>query len=199
MFILRRFIIKTLRTAISAFVVLSSLSFGNAFALEQINNQVYLRGTSDNWTAQAMTLVDNNTWEITATFAGSGAERFKFDTVGDWSGALGDTQADGVAQVNGADISTPSAGSYKITFYSRTSSYRITRVDPVQSGVGSGEGVVAIDLNSLVLEGVDLATTGASDWEIYLDGNSPFGGPVADGRTGPAGEASLTLARAPYG
>lgn len=172
-----------------AIAALSTFPFQSVLALEQINDQVYVRGTNNNWVAQAMTLIDNNTWEITSTFADSGSERFKFDTAGDWSGSLGDTDADGVVEATGTDIQVLAAGTYKITFYGHTSSYRVSRVD----AVSSGEGTVNIDLNLLSLNNAELSSSGANEWEVYLDGNSPFGGPIADARTDASGEVTLNL------
>ena len=67
--------------------------------------QVYFRGTPNNWgTNKKMTLVNDNTWEITAVFANTTNELFKLDIYGNWTLNFGDNNADSIADQAGKDI-----------------------------------------------------------------------------------------------
>ncbi|MEM9103677.1 MAG: PKD domain-containing protein, partial [Pseudomonadota bacterium] len=79
-------------------------------------SQMYLRGTHNDWTAGAMTLVGDFTWEITVEFEGNPDERFKFDVFGDWKQNYGDNNLnDSALDQTGNDIPVTQAGTYKIT------------------------------------------------------------------------------------
>ena len=71
-----------------------------------------------------MTLVADNTWEITATFGSGSNERFKFDINGDWMLNFGDNEPDGIADETGNDIMIKEgAGDYTITFNDQSKAY----------------------------------------------------------------------------
>jgi hypothetical protein len=83
-----------------------------------------------------MILVDDHTWVGYLDFDGQNGDQFKFDVGGqwdsngelvtsaDWSENYGDNNADGSADLNGANISvTQGAGRYKISFYDDTKNY----------------------------------------------------------------------------
>jgi hypothetical protein len=90
--------------------------------------QMYLRGTNNAWATAAMTLVDDYTWQISATFGGASNERFKFDVYGNWATNFGDNGANGVADASGADIAiTQGAGDYVITFNDSTRAYTVVK------------------------------------------------------------------------
>lgn len=100
---------------------------GGSFS--KLYNQVYLRGTSNNWTTSSMNLIDNNLWEITATFGATSTERFKFDINADWSLNFGDSNADGTAEQNGTDIKVlQGAGNYRIRFNDQTKLYSLIKL-----------------------------------------------------------------------
>ncbi len=92
-------------------------------------DQVYFRGTPNGWATSEMTLVADNTWEITASFTDASA-RFKFDVYGDWSENFGDNNADGVADVNGADIYVNTNNQYRILFNDFDLTYSVELVTP---------------------------------------------------------------------
>lgn len=92
-------------------------------------DNVYLRGTSNNWSAGAMTLVADYTWEITTNFGSTNTERFKFDIYGDWSYNFGDTNGDGVVEPAGGDIYiTQGSGNYRIRFNDQALSYTLEKI-----------------------------------------------------------------------
>lgn len=103
-------------------------------------NQVYFRGTANNWGTTAMSLVANNTWRVSATFGSATNERFKFDIHGDWTLNYGDTNRDGIAEQTGGDIPITSAGTYTITFNDSTFAYTAQK----DSSGGGGGGTVAV-------------------------------------------------------
>ena len=76
-----------------------------------------------------MTLVGNNTWQTSVTFTGagdsSGAQRFKFDTVGDWSTNYGDTNKDGVLDKTGSDIYSTAVATCVVTVNDSTLAYKV--------------------------------------------------------------------------
>ncbi|WP_308365618.1 MULTISPECIES: alpha-amylase family glycosyl hydrolase [unclassified Microbulbifer] len=79
----------------------------------------YLRGTHNNWQADPMQDVGNNTMLADdVAFAADG--EFKFDRYGDWSENYGLN-----GELNGANISI-SAGTWDIEFYTDTHDYKIT-------------------------------------------------------------------------
>lgn len=92
------------------------------------------RGTPNSWAAGAMTLVADNTWEITVSLNGQADQRFKFDVLGDWSENYGDTGADGYLDQAGTDIYTAASGDYKIQVNDATKHYTLTRVGDCTTG-----------------------------------------------------------------
>lgn len=172
---------------------LAALFMQNAFAFEQVNDHLYINGTANNGGVHAMTLVADNTWEITANFADSGNEHFKFSLAPDGSGALGDNEVDGMVEAGGADIAVSTAGNYKITYNSQTNAYRVYSSDAVKGGEGS----VTLNPNGLFFMDGALAPIDINGWDVYLDGHVPFGGPSPDYRV-TNGEATVTLAAGPH-
>ncbi len=92
------------------------------------------RGTANSWAASAMTLVADNTWEITVSLSGQADQRFKFDVLGDWAENYGDTGADGYLDQAGTDIYTSVSGDYKIQVNDATKHYTLTRVGECTTG-----------------------------------------------------------------
>ena len=86
---------------------------------------LHFRGTPNGWGVLAMTLVADNQWEARVTFDGQTNQRFKFDVKGDWSQNYGDTNKDGVAELTGADITTPVVGAYVVRFNDQTLTYSL--------------------------------------------------------------------------
>jgi alpha-amylase len=87
------------------------------------------RGTANNWSTTAMSLVADYTWQIEATFGASSSERFKFDASTNWSLNFGDTNADGIAGQSEADIKiTQGTGKYRIVFNDKTKAYTVTKL-----------------------------------------------------------------------
>jgi alpha-1,3-glucan synthase len=88
-------------------------------------NQVYFRGTPNGFGILAMSLVADNTWEVSVTFGNTTNERFKFDIHGDWSLNFGDTNRDGVCEQAGADIPIAAGRQATIRFNDLTKRYTI--------------------------------------------------------------------------
>ena len=88
--------------------------------------QVYFRGTPNEWDTEAMQLVGDYTWEIRVEIAEN--DRFKFDIYGDWSLNFGDNDGDNYVEQSGDDIYISEAGSYKIQFNDSTNRYSITKL-----------------------------------------------------------------------
>ncbi|HEY7885015.1 MAG TPA: alpha amylase C-terminal domain-containing protein, partial [Cellvibrionaceae bacterium] len=74
-------------------------------------DQVFARGTFNNWGCTAMTLNADNTWSVQVELSGGSNQRYKFDRNCDWSDNYGDSNSDGSLERNGADIYNNSAGS----------------------------------------------------------------------------------------
>ncbi|GAA5218285.1 alpha amylase C-terminal domain-containing protein [Corallincola platygyrae] len=87
------------------------------------------RGTPNGWTASAMTLVADYTWQIQVNFDGQQDQRFKLDVFGDWSQNYGDNNADGTLEQTGGDIFTDVTGDYLITVNDADMTYSIVPVD----------------------------------------------------------------------
>jgi hypothetical protein len=87
--------------------------------------QMHFRGTANGWVATPMTLVSDNTWQVTVNFDGQAEQRFKFDVTGDWSENYGDDGSDGTLEQTGADIYTTVTGDYVITVNDQSMSYTV--------------------------------------------------------------------------
>ncbi|WP_432464433.1 PKD domain-containing protein [Agarivorans sp. QJM3NY_33] len=87
---------------------------------------LYFRGTANAWQNTAMSLVRDNIWQVTISFDGQSGQRFKFDTVGDWSYNLGDNEADGILEEAGADIYTDVVGDYLLELDDLSMTYSLT-------------------------------------------------------------------------
>lgn len=103
--------IDTLSKTVSAQTVTNC----NQTGFSKVFPSLYFRGTANNWAATAMSLVANNTWQITVSLDGQANQRFKFDVLGNWSQNYGDNNADKVLDLSGADIYQSGSGDYKIT------------------------------------------------------------------------------------
>lgn len=131
--------------------------------------QLYFRGTANNWATGAMTLVADNVWQIEATFDGQANQRFKFDVNGDWQINYGDSNNDAVLEQSGADIYTTVSGTYLIEVNDLTLSYKMVKI-------GNEEPETAKNFDQLYFRGtanawVASAMTLVADnvWEIEVD------------------------------
>lgn len=77
-------------------------------------NQLYARGTFNNWGCTAMTLSADNTWTLPVELAGGSQQRYKFDRHCDWSDNYGDSNSDGTLDSNGGDIYHSAAGHFTL-------------------------------------------------------------------------------------
>jgi alpha-amylase len=90
-----------------------------------------LRGTMNSWGNTAMSLVANDTWQVTVNLTANTTYQFKFDASGDWTsgenwGGTG-TGSSGTAVVNAGNLSytTTTAGNYTFIFNDSTLAYSI--------------------------------------------------------------------------
>jgi glucose/arabinose dehydrogenase len=120
-----------------------------------------LRGTHNNFGTAAMTLVTDYTWEIDATFPSHPNNRFKLDVKGDWTISFGDTDKNGVAEQNGADIQISHAGTYRIRFNDQSKAYNITCT--AGCGTASWQRTV-IFIQQQTINGQDVFMRGGLDW-----------------------------------
>lgn len=86
---------------------------------------LFFRGTANAWAATPMTLVANNTWQVTVTLDGQTNQRLKFDVLGNWAQNFGDNNNDKYLDQAGADIYQAGSGAYKITVNDQTKLYAI--------------------------------------------------------------------------
>jgi len=91
-----------------------------------------LRGSFNAWSTQAMSFnAALCQWETTLSLLDQQTLSYKFDVYGDWQTNYGDQNADGIAEQNGADISSALApGDYKFQFSDNTKLYSIIPVEP---------------------------------------------------------------------
>lgn len=104
------------------------------------------RGTANNWSTTAMTLVANNVWSADVVFDGQPNQRFKFDTSNNWAVNYGDSNSDGVLNQNGSDIFTNLVGNYRVQVNDVTLAYTLTPVtsSTASSSISSSSGSTAI-------------------------------------------------------
>ena len=123
-----------------------------------VYKQVYVRGTNNAWGSALMTLVANNTWQLTTTFGATSSEGFKFDINGDWSLNFGSGSIAGIATQSGGNITvTQGAGSYTISFNDSSKAYTVTKVGsaptPPVANAGSNQTLVSSIPVSVTLNG----------------------------------------------
>jgi len=94
-----------------------------------------LRGTFNDWGNTAMIWNSVNcVWQADIAVAAGDDLRFKFDRFGDWTVNYGDTNADRIAELSGADIPFDAgAGSYSIRFNDRSLAYSLDTIDSLPS------------------------------------------------------------------
>jgi hypothetical protein len=85
------------------------------------SSTMFVRGTFNGWNKQPMFCVGQNQWAAIPMLIGRDQE-FKFDT-GDWSTNWGDSNRDGIAERNGANLHFFDPGRYLITFDEGTGQY----------------------------------------------------------------------------
>lgn len=96
----------------------------------QVFNSLFFRGTPNGWSATAMELVDDNTWQVIIDFDGQAEQRFKFDVNGDWSNNYGDNNSDNILEQSGGDIPSELNGEYLVEVNDSTLHYSLTPLNP---------------------------------------------------------------------
>ncbi|MGC4000224.1 MAG: chitobiase/beta-hexosaminidase C-terminal domain-containing protein [Anaeromyxobacter sp.] len=91
---------------------------------------MYLRGSMNSWGTTAMALTANNTWQVSVTLTGGTTYTYKYDATGTWATGTnwGDTNADGIGEAGGSNISylAPATGTYVFQFNDSTRAYSVT-------------------------------------------------------------------------
>ncbi|HEU0030035.1 MAG TPA: hypothetical protein VFQ53_05345 [Kofleriaceae bacterium] len=85
------------------------------------SSTMFVRGTFNGWGTQPMFCVGQNEWAAIPMLINTG-EQLKLDT-GTWSVNWGDSNADGIAERNGANIRFDQPGRYLLTFDEATGAY----------------------------------------------------------------------------
>ncbi|MCC2608119.1 alpha-amylase family glycosyl hydrolase [Planctobacterium marinum] len=150
--------------------------------------QLYFRGTANNWNADAMALVDDNTWQLDVAFDGQANQRFKLDVEGDWSQNYGDSNSDNILESSGGDIYVQGVATYRITVNDATLAYSvvpITSSNLLPIAVISPGGSISVAVNdNLVLSGSESSdqdgiisqyswSTGETTESISVDTSTP--------------------------
>jgi len=97
----------------------------------------YVRGTFNDWDKSSelkrMPISpagqSNSVCLRNATFGNSGNERFKIDASGDWSENYGDSNNDGILDLNGSSIHVEGGKTYNICVNTKTNRYIVTESD----------------------------------------------------------------------
>tara|TARA_B100000745_G_scaffold95568_1_gene60445 strand:+ start:204 stop:4742 length:4539 start_codon:yes stop_codon:yes gene_type:complete len=100
-------------------------------------DNVFFRGTANEWVAGEMELIADYTWQLTnLVFTGDAEDRFKFDILGDWTFNFGDNDANGTLEQAGGDIMiTDGAGFYTVTMNDKELTYSVENVDSDMDGL----------------------------------------------------------------
>lgn len=94
-------------------------------------DQVFYRGTTNNWSKSEMVMVDHGVWEIEIEVDdGREDHNFKFDISGDWSYNFGDNNSDGSLEQWGANIALGNAVTTIIRFHEESLTYEILSSRP---------------------------------------------------------------------
>ncbi len=85
--------------------------------VNQVHDTMFVRGTFNQWETQAMQPIGEDLWKARVTFASDdNILELKFDAAGDWSENYGDSNADGIVELDGSGIKAPAPGSYDVIF-----------------------------------------------------------------------------------
>jgi hypothetical protein len=92
---------------------------------------MFLRGTMNGWGTSGMTLVANNTWQVSVPLSAM-TYQYKYDAYGDWAGTTnwGDNSpTDGVGDPGGSNIdyTASTAGTYLFTFDDATRAFSVVK------------------------------------------------------------------------
>ncbi len=151
---------------------------GQPESLSGTFDNLFFRGTPNNWGLTPMRLVADHTWEVEVEFDGRDGQRFKVDLLGDWSQNYGDNDADGVLERTGRDIYTAVQGRFNIRVNDQTLAYRIEAVEPfgaTDAGTMTLGAIYAPDGTVFSIWSPD-----HSDVQLWLDGQTHPMHKVAD-------------------
>lgn len=108
-----------------------------------------LRGTFNGWVSAPMKMVAQCTWGVTIDVASATNALVKFDVANNWVTNFGDTNADGIAEQAGGNITIPGgAGRYDVTFNDQTKAYKVVKVVVVASSSVASSSVASSSVES---------------------------------------------------
>lgn len=108
-----------------------------------------LRGLFNNWLSAPMKMVAQCTWGATIDVVGAANTQVKFDVANNWVTNFGDTNADGIAEQAGGNITIPGgAGRYDVTFNDQTKAYKVVKVVVVASSSVASSSVASSSVES---------------------------------------------------
>ena len=88
-----------------------------------------LRGSFNYWTADKMKC-HNGQWSLDARFSSKDRMEFKFDLDGSWTTNWGDSNGDGVLDLDAGNIVIAEEGLYRITLKEKSKTYSVLRLQP---------------------------------------------------------------------
>ncbi len=163
---------------------------------------MYLRGTMNNWGTTAMTLIANDTWQVTVALAASTSYSYKYDASGVWTTNenWGVGSSSGVAALNAGNISytSGSAGNYVFQFNDSTLAYTVTT--PSLSAPSTPTGLTATGTSSSTMSLAWTASTGATSYIVYrsTSASGPFTTSVGTPAASSFSDSGLTASTTYY-
>lgn len=98
--------------------------------VNQAHENMYVRGTFNEWETQPMMHIGEDIWKTTVLFsADDEVLELKFDAAGDWSENYGDSNADGIVELDGNGIKFATPGSYDVYFNVGTGQYKLVSLN----------------------------------------------------------------------
>jgi|GEM_PF-2132106 len=132
-----------------------------------------VRGTFNTWTSTAMQMVAQCTWGATIDVVGAANALMKFDVANNWVTNFGDTNADGIAEQGGGNITIPGgAGRYNITFNDQTKAYTIVKVAVSSSSIAASSSSVAPSSSSIASSSVVSSSSSVVSSSVAVSSSS---------------------------
>lgn len=129
-------------------IAVQSVSSCDSIGFSKNFTALNFRGTANNWSTTAMTLVANNLWSVDVVFDGQANQRFKFDTSNNWAMNYGDTNNDGILNASGSDIYSSVIGNYRVQVNDVTLAYTLTPLGTGSSLISSSSSSSSVTTTS---------------------------------------------------
>jgi alpha-amylase len=140
------------------------------------NPSMFLRGSMNSWgVTNPMTLVSNNTWQVTVALAASTGYQYKYEVNGNptnltqWGTNWGTGSNAGTAAPNGGNITytTGAAGNYVFTFNDATFAYTVTAPAATPTPPQPPAQVFPQVVSSTAMTVTWTASAGATTYTVY--------------------------------